>query len=65
MATGYHEQQLQYPAGAAWTRRESHFPRAPRHQGVAPIQTDVGGGKLIAWLEDADGNLIGLQQTPG
>ena len=27
--------------------------------------TDVGGGKLIAWLEDADGNLIGLQQTPG
>lgn len=26
--------------------------------------TDVGGGKLIAWVEDADGNLIGLQQTP-
>ena len=26
--------------------------------------TDVGGGKLIAWVEDADGNLIGLQQAP-
>lgn len=26
--------------------------------------TDVGGGRLIAWVEDADGNLIGLQQTP-
>ena len=25
--------------------------------------TDVGGGRLIAWLEDADGNVIGLQ-TP-
>jgi predicted enzyme related to lactoylglutathione lyase len=34
---------------------------ARERQGV----TDVGGGKLIAWLEDADGNLIGLQQTPG
>jgi predicted enzyme related to lactoylglutathione lyase len=33
---------------------------ARERQGV----TDVGGGKLIAWLEDADGNLIGLQQTP-
>jgi predicted enzyme related to lactoylglutathione lyase len=26
--------------------------------------TDVGGGRLIAWVEDADGNIIGLQQTP-
>jgi predicted enzyme related to lactoylglutathione lyase len=25
---------------------------------------DVGGGKLIAVLEDADGNLIGLSQPP-
>jgi len=33
---------------------------ARERQGV----TDVGGGKLIAWLEDADGNVIGLQQTP-
>lgn len=32
---------------------------ARERQGV----TDVGGGKLIAWLEDADGNLIGLQQA--
>lgn len=34
---------------------------ARERQGV----TDVGGGRLIAWLEDADGNLIGLQQMPG
>jgi len=33
---------------------------ARERQGV----TDVGGGKLIAWVEDADGNLIGLQQAP-
>jgi predicted enzyme related to lactoylglutathione lyase len=25
--------------------------------------TDVGGGKLIALLEDPDGNIIGLQQA--
>jgi predicted enzyme related to lactoylglutathione lyase len=25
---------------------------------------DVGGGKLIARVEDADGNVIGLAQTP-
>src|SRR5437016_8278051 len=25
---------------------------------------DVGGGKLIAWLKDADGNVIGLAQSP-
>ena len=25
---------------------------------------DVGGGKLIAWVKDADGNLIGLLQFP-
>lgn len=33
---------------------------ARERQGV----TDVGGGKVICWLQDADGNLIGLQQTP-
>ena len=26
--------------------------------------TDVGGGKLIAWVKDADGNIIGLLQSP-
>ncbi len=26
--------------------------------------TDVGGGKLIAMVKDADGNVIGLSQTP-
>lgn len=25
---------------------------------------DVGGGKLIAWVKDADGNVIGLLQSP-
>ena len=25
---------------------------------------DVGGGKLIAWVKDADGNIIGLLQLP-
>ncbi|MGH7489329.1 MAG: VOC family protein, partial [bacterium] len=25
---------------------------------------DVGGGKLIAWVKDADGNMIGLTQLP-
>jgi predicted enzyme related to lactoylglutathione lyase len=33
---------------------------AHERQGVR----DVGGGLLIAWLEDADGNLIGLRQNP-
>ncbi len=26
--------------------------------------TDVGGGKLIAWIKDADGNITGLVQSP-
>jgi predicted enzyme related to lactoylglutathione lyase len=26
---------------------------------------DVGGGKLIAWVKDADSNIIGLIQSPG
>ena len=25
---------------------------------------DVGGGRLIAWVKDADGNIIGLLQLP-
>lgn len=25
---------------------------------------DVGGGMLIAWVKDADGNVIGLRQSP-
>src|SRR5947208_12718714 len=25
---------------------------------------DVGGGRLIAWVKDADGNIIGLLQSP-
>jgi predicted enzyme related to lactoylglutathione lyase len=31
---------------------------------IAEDVRDVGGGKLIAILEDADGNMIGLAQTP-
>jgi predicted enzyme related to lactoylglutathione lyase len=30
---------------------------------VRPV-TDVGGGKLIAVVKDADGNLIGVTQNP-
>lgn len=26
--------------------------------------TDVGGGLLIAWVKDADGNVTGLRQEP-
>jgi predicted enzyme related to lactoylglutathione lyase len=25
---------------------------------------DVGGGMLIAWVKDADGNVTGLRQNP-
>ena len=25
---------------------------------------DVGGGRLIAWVKDADGNLLGFMQSP-
>lgn len=25
---------------------------------------DVGGGKLVAWVKDPDGNVIGLVQSP-
>jgi len=34
--------------------------------GAEPVQpvTDVGGGKLIATVKDADGNVIGLLQDP-
>jgi predicted enzyme related to lactoylglutathione lyase len=26
--------------------------------------TNVGGGKLTAWVKDADGNILGLMQEP-
>lgn len=34
--------------------------------GAEPLQDvqDVGGGKLIAFVRDADGNLVGLTQDP-
>jgi predicted enzyme related to lactoylglutathione lyase len=31
---------------------------------VQQATSDVGGGKLIAWVKDADGNLTGLIQMP-
>jgi predicted enzyme related to lactoylglutathione lyase len=31
---------------------------------VQQAPSDVGGGKLIATAKDADGNVIGLMQTP-
>ncbi len=36
-------------------------------EGGAQVQQavqDVGGGKLIAWVKDADGNITGLVQSP-
>jgi predicted enzyme related to lactoylglutathione lyase len=33
---------------------------ATTRQGV----TDVGGGKLVATVTDADGNVVGLTQSP-
>jgi len=32
-------------------------------QEVQPVR-DVGGGKLIASVQDADGNMVGLTQNP-
>jgi predicted enzyme related to lactoylglutathione lyase len=34
--------------------------------GAEPLQDvqDVGGGKLIAFVKDADGNFVGLTQNP-
>ena len=34
--------------------------------GAQPLQAvqDVGGGKLIASVKDADGNIVGLIQNP-
>ncbi len=32
-------------------------------EALQPIK-DVGGGMLIAWVKDADGNIIGLRQSP-
>ncbi|WP_282699766.1 VOC family protein [Streptomyces sp. CC219B] len=34
--------------------------------GAEPLQDvqDVGGGKLIAFVKDADGNLVGITQDP-
>jgi predicted enzyme related to lactoylglutathione lyase len=39
---------------------------ALRDAGAAEVQGihDVGGGKRVATLKDADGNLIGLSETP-
>jgi len=31
---------------------------------VAPEVKDIGGGKVIASVKDADGNIIGLVQSP-
>ena len=50
-------------AGGARLRSRFRWQReagAQEHQAVR----DVGGGKLIASVRDADGNLIGLMQTP-
>ena len=42
------------------TEEESHDRR--RADEVLQDAKDVGGGKLIAWVKDADGDVIGLLQ---
>jgi hypothetical protein len=62
-------------AAAPRTRRQARLPRDGRRQpslqllldAGAQVQQevkDVGGGKLIAWVKDADGNPIALSQSP-
>ena len=45
------------------------LPRLERHgvhprPGLTVAVKDVGGGKLIATVRDADGNITGLAQSP-
>ena len=42
------------------TEEENHDRR--RADEVVRDAKDVGGGKLIAWVNDADGDVIGLLQ---
>lgn len=61
-----HRQGLSGPLGyyqvkdIKWSLQSLLDAGAQQTQGVK----DVGGGKLIAWLKDADGNPIGLVQEP-
>lgn len=61
-----HAQGLTGPLGY---RRVNDIASALRQLADAGAQTvqdvrDVGGGKLVAWIKDTDGNLIGLMQEP-
>lgn len=56
-------------AGPIAYRRVDDIRKSLRTLNDAGAQTqqdvrDVGGGRLIAWVKDADGNITGLQQDP-
>src|SRR5256885_2233503 len=52
---GYHDVEDIHKAVAALVDAGAEVQRQPG---------DVGGGKLIAWVRDPDGNVIGLAQPP-
>ncbi|OLE26743.1 MAG: glyoxalase [Actinobacteria bacterium 13_1_20CM_3_71_11] len=52
---GYHDVEDIHKAVAALVDAGAEVQRQPG---------DVGGGKLIAWVRDPDGNVIGLAQSP-
>ena len=59
-----HSKGMTGPVGLLARRRHQGEPQgAPRRRrGGAAGVNDVGGGKLIASVKDADGNVIGLRQ---
>lgn len=62
-----HKQGLTGPIGYWETKDIKESLRALLDAGAETQQDvkDVGGGKLIAWVKDADGNITGLVQSPG
>jgi len=63
---GGHDKGMTGPLGY-WHVDDIHQTlQALGHAGATTHQTitDVGGGKLIASVKDADGNLVGLLQMP-
>jgi predicted enzyme related to lactoylglutathione lyase len=50
-----------------WQVNDIHSSLRQLRQAGAQVQQEVqnvGGGKLIAWVKDADGNITGLLQSP-
>jgi predicted enzyme related to lactoylglutathione lyase len=50
-----------------WQVNDIHSSLRQLREAGAQVQQEVqnvGGGKLIAWVKDADGNITGLLQSP-